>query len=172
MTGAKTWMSVCTRMYADTGTCTRTLHMCTLLPKMCHQMSPPSASFNLAAHSVIILQMATSTFSVSIARSLFETHISTHFPCHFSLPPTSKSADLASVESISVSGSHYLPPWSWLVLWPSPTIGLFIFILQHLKATGTIFLLYTRRGTETQLECFVSPSAKPGENLASLMAGT
>lgn len=117
-------MSGCTRMHTHVKTCTCELHMCTLLPKMCHQMSPPSASFNLAEQPVISLQMATSTLSLSL--SLFDTHISTHFPCHFSLPPTSKSANLASVESLSVSGSYYLPLWSLLALWPSSTIALFI----------------------------------------------
>lgn len=47
-----------------------------LLPKMCHQMSQTSASFNLALHPVIIPQMATSSPSVSVSLTLF--HITSH----------------------------------------------------------------------------------------------
>lgn len=89
--------------------------MCALLPNVCHLMSLASTSFSPAEQPVITLQMATSAFSLSL--SVHHTHVHTVV---FSLPITSKAANLASLESLPL----------WLTL-PSAldlcaTVGLLI----------------------------------------------
>lgn len=104
---AATHMNEC----VHTETCSSTLQLFALLPKMCHQMSRPSASFHLAEHPVIILQMATSTLCPSLclySRARLphsHTHMCPHASTAIFSPSygTSKSANLASVERLSLS---------------------------------------------------------------------
>lgn len=77
------------------------MHMCKRLPKTCHRMSLPSASSNLAPNPATILQMATSTFRLSLSLSL----ALPHFLSHFSLPPTSESVNPPLVKSLCVPSS-------------------------------------------------------------------
>lgn len=130
----------CSHSHIEAHTCT--LHMCTLLPcHVCHQMSPPSASFNLAENPVIILQMATSTFSVSL--TLFFTFSLSHslWPAHFhtlffSVPHSNLQIWLQFGASMSLT---YIMAFVGSLTF---TNNSFIhFILQLLKVTGIFNLM-------------------------------
>lgn len=124
-------------------------HMCKLLPKMCHQMSPPSASFNLAKHPVIILSLL--SLSVPLSRSLSLSHSHFHTfpqPVFLSLLHPNPRFWLELRPSLSlahITSTIFVFILALLAPRPSPTIVLFILFSNISRLEDPILLLHPHR---------------------------